>query len=398
MTGTGLTASMSPAQALSADDVRRMRNNVICSVLALTALGLIMAFSVSASRAADLRGGYAALARHAMHIGVALAAAVLCALVDYRLLCRYRWVLFAISMSALVLVLVPGVGTMRNGARRWFRVAGFSLQPSELAKLSLVVLLAGYVEAKGDGVRHFARGFLPAMAMIGVTSALVLVEPDFGTAALLGCVGTVVLIVAGARIRHVVVTTAPAFAALVVLICQSPTRLKRVLAFLDPWAYYDGAGYQVIQSLLALGNGGCLGRGLGASLQKLYFLPEAGSDFVLAVVGEEIGLAGCLGVVAAYALFVVEGMRLAGRVRDTFGSMLALGVTCTIGLQAVINVAVVTGSAPTKGIALPFISAGGSSLLFSMAGAGLLVGIARRTARAGADTGPAPVAELGDRT
>jgi cell division protein FtsW len=155
-------------------------------------------------------------------------------------------------------------------------------------------------------------------------------------------------------------------------------RLRRILAFVDPWAHYDGAGFQVIQSLTALGNGGAMGHGLGGSLQKLYFLPEPGSDFILSIVGEELGLVGTLGVIALFTLFVVEGMRISGRARDAFGSLLAFGITCTIGLQAAINIAVVTASVPTKGIALPFISAGGSSLLFSMAGVGILLNIARQ--------------------
>jgi len=389
MTQTGFTTHAPAPDALDRDDLRRICDNIACSVLALVALGLLMAYSVSAARAPNLAMGYKALFKQGQHIAVSMAALLFFARLDYRLLARWRWHIFLGAVALLALVLAPGVGTMRNGARRWFRLAGFSFQPSEVAKMGLLVALAAYAADRRDDLERFFGGLLPGMALVGITSMLVLVEPDFGTAALLGAVGTVVLVVAGARVCHVLALGLPAIGGLVYLVCQSPMRLERILAFIDPWRYYDGAGYQVIQSLVALGRGGWLGQGLGASVQKLYFLPEAGSDFVLAVVGEEMGALGALGVLAFYALLVVEGMRVSGRAKDTFGSLLAFGIACTIGLQAAINVAVVTASVPTKGIALPFISAGGSSLLFNMAGVGVLFSIARR---AGAHDGPARLA------
>jgi cell division protein FtsW len=373
------------------EDVSAISDNILCAAIALVAMGLVMAYSVSAARVSDLSSGYLALGKHLLHVGLAFALMFLMSRLDYRFLYRHRWPIFFAAMALLALVLVPGVGTVRNGARRWFRVAGFSLQPSEFAKLALLALLAGQAVDRGEQMREFFRGLLPAMLLVGVATGLTLLEPDFGTAALIVAIGTAMLLVAGVRVWHLLLLGSPAVAGLALMVLHSPMRLKRVFAFLDPWAYYDGAGYQVIQSLLALGRGGIFGQGPGGSVQKLYFLPEAHSDFVLAVLGEEIGLVGGIGVLALYAVLTVEGMRLSGRASDLFGSLLAFGVTCAIGLQAAINVAVVTASVPTKGIALPFISSGGSSLLANMVGVGILLSVARHT---GAD--PAADATEGD--
>jgi len=362
----------------SSRSLERIRNNALCAAIALVALGLVMAYSVSAARTADVRVGYIALLLQCAYITLGAMALFFFAYLDYHLLDRMRWYIFFGAVIALGLVLVPGIGVSINGARRWYRIFGFSMQPSEIGKMALLVIVAAYAARRGRDIQRFLSGFLPVMVLVGTIAGLVLIEPDFGTAALLGGMGTIVLVVAGARVLHVFISALPGIAALVYLICQSRTRLNRIFAFVDPWAHYDGAGFQVIQSLTALGSGGAMGHGPGASLQKLYFLPEPGSDFILAIVGEELGLIGALGVLALFALFVVEGMRISGRARDTFGSLLAFGITCMIGLQAAINIAVVTASVPTKGIALPFISAGGSSLLFSMAGVGVLLNIARQ--------------------
>jgi len=355
----------------------RLRNNILCSVIALVALGFVMSDSVAAARATDLRLAYAALLKQAVITVLGVGAMLLLARVDYHLLYRWRWHLFFGSMGLLVLVLAPGIGVQVNGARRWIRFMGQSVQPSELAKLALVAVLAGYAVNRQDAIESFFGGFAPAMVAVGLCAGLVLLEPDFGTAALLGAVGTIVLVVAGARVSHVLILGMPAAAGLAFLICKSPNRLGRILAFLDPWAHYDGPGYQLVQSLVGLGSGGFLGVGLGGSMQKLYFLPEPGSDFVLAVLGEEMGLIGTLGVLAFFSLLVIEGVRLSGRAPDLFGSLLAFGITLCIGLQAAINIAVVTASVPTKGIPLPFISAGGTSLFFNMVGVGVLLNIAR---------------------
>ncbi len=276
------------------------------------------------------------------------------------------------------MVLLPGVGTERNGARRWLRVGPVGFQPSEPAKIALLIAVAALAAARGERMKEFRAGFLPAMGIVGAAVGLILLEPDFGTAALVGAIGMVVALAGGVAPLPVAGVGLLGAAGGGFLIWQSPARLARVFAFLDPWAHREAAGYQVIHSLLSLGSGGLLGRGLGAGHQKLYFLPEADSDFVFAVIGEEFGLLGTLVVIFLFVALVRQGMRISATAPDLFGKLLAFGITTLIALQALIHIAVVTGSMPTKGITLPFVSSGGSSLVVVMAAVGILMNIGRR--------------------
>jgi len=358
--------------------VEQSRNNIICAVTALTAAGFIMACSIAQTRSITGPASLQTLLRPLLYIAAGAVAMFLASRLDYHFLQRRGALLYFAALILLALVLVPGLGAWAKGARRWFRFGGLSFQPSEFAKIAAIAAIACFAAARGPRLTGLFTGFIPGLALAAVPAGLILLEPDFGSAILLATTCVLVLLAAGARPTHAALFAAPALAGLCFLVYRSPQRFGRIMAFLDPWSHYDGPGYQVIHSLIAIGSGGVLGRGPGASAQKLFYLPEPGADFVFAVIGEEFGLIGALAVIALFALLVYEGMRVSSRAPDLFGSLLAFGLTTTIGLQAAINIAVVTASAPTKGIPLPFISAGGSSLVFTMTAVGLVLSVARQ--------------------
>jgi cell division protein FtsW len=345
--------------------------------IALSCFGLVMVAS-----AAGTRGFPAAGVKRLVMTGAGLLAFLVAARTDYHWWRRHNLALAAGSLGLLVLVLVPGIGAQINGAQRWINPGlpvGF--QPSELAKIGLIVWTAAYCERNVDRMRSPWAGFLLPMAVIGLASLLVLAEPDFGTAVLTGAVCTVILVVFGTRLIFLLFAGAAAFPLARKLVLDVPYRMQRIVAFMDPWKDPQGSGYQLIQSKIAIGTGGLLGRGLGAGLQKAGFLPSADNDFIFSIVCEELGFIGALGLIIAFIIFVWEAMKVVMRSRDPFGFGLSLGLAWLIGMQAAAHVAVVTGSVPTKGLSLPFISAGGSSLVVSMAAAGILVSIARSEER-----------------
>jgi cell division protein FtsW len=273
-------------------------------------------------------------------------------------------------------VLVPGIGKRINGARRWIRLAGFNGQPSELAKLALIIYLAAWCSSNRDDLRRL-KGILPILGVVGLVAGLVAVEPDMGTALLLGTVATTVLLVAGVKFRHLLAVGLPAGTVLFVFALTKLDYIwRRVGAFLDPASDPAGAGFQTRQALIAIGSGGLWGRGLGGSSQKRLFLPEVHTDYIFALVGEELGMVGALVVLGAFVALVVYGLHAIDRARDTFAFLLAVGIVASLGVQSLLNVAVATGSVPPKGIALPFLSFGGSSLLAAAAAAGLLARVA----------------------
>jgi cell division protein FtsW len=288
--------------------------------------------------------------------------------------------LMLIVLGLCAVVLVPGIGEERNGARRWLSLGpgslGLGFQPSELAKLAVVVFFAARCAKLGDRIRRFWTGFLPMILILGSLGGLVGKE-DFGTAALLLIVGFCMLLGAGARIWHVVLLSFPAFAGAVYLIIAEPYRVQRVLSFLDPYADPQGKGYHQIQSLITIASGGWWGRGLGAGIQKYGYLPEGRTDFIFAVICEELGIIGGTAVIALFAILVWQGRKAMMNADTEFGRLLALGATMTIGLQAAMNIAVVTVSVPTKGIGLPLVSAGGTGVIFFSVLVGLLVNVAR---------------------
>ena len=348
---------------------------LFAGTLALLLFGLVMLYSASAIVAdMNARSPFHFFGRQAVWAILGFGAMMVAARSDYRVLNRplVAWILFGAVVFALIAALLsPSI----NGANRWVRLAGFGFQPSEPAKLGLVMVLAHLLAARhADTLRGLA---LPLLCT-GLLSCLIFVQPDLGTATLLALLGMAVIFVGGARLWHLGALGAlgaPLFAAAVF---TADYRIARVLTFLDPFADPLGDGFQLSQSLIALGSGGFTGVGFTASRQKLLYLPEPHSDFVFSVIGEELGLVGAGLLVAVFCLYAMRGLLVSARAPDRFGMLLGVGATLTIALQAFLNVSVATGLLPTTGLPLPFVSAGGSSLLTTMLAAGLLLSVSQR--------------------
>lgn len=346
---------------------------VVCCI-GLTILGLTILFSASAS---FKQGPYFYLNKQL--IGV-VGAALLCFVasrvnLDYAR--RYSWWIAGISLFLLVLVAIPHVGLSVKGSRRWLGYGSFRVQVSEFAKLALVFCLAHYLALNQTRIGEISRGFLYPLALIGAFAGLIILEPDFGTAALAVVVGLTLLFLAGAKWRYILPTIAAAVLAFTVLVIHNPNRLRRFVAFLDVEGNKQAGTYQLYQALAAYAAGGTDGAGLGQGRQQLNFLPEAHTDFIFAVIGEELGLWFTLGVVVVFAIIFVAGMVHLRRAPNLFHFLLVTGCLMLICLQAIVNLGVVTGVFPTKGMSLPFISAGLSNLLLM----GLLIGIFLNTQR-----------------
>jgi cell division protein FtsW len=301
---------------------------------------------------------------------------------DHRLFCDQRIViaLVVVSLVLLAATLIPGIGREVNGSRRWLKLGMVSFQPSELAKLALIIYLSYFIAKKGDRIRDFANGLMPAYVVTAVFLLFAIRQPDFGAAVTFSLVACILLFAGGARILHLTGTVLAALPFAYAAVAYKAYRMRRILAFLDPWSDPHGSGHQIIQSFLALGSGGIFGRGLGEGRQKLLFLPERHSDFIYAVIGEELGLMGTLAVLALFLIILWRGARICLQASEPFSRLLALGITMLVCLQGMINMAVVTGLLPTKGIALPLVSYGGSSLVITLAAMGLLLNISRETA------------------
>jgi cell division protein FtsW len=355
-------------------------------VVALALFGVIMVYSASAIVAAtENHSQYFYVVRQSVFTGIGLLAMLAGMRFDYG---RLRDPKIVYGLLALSLVLLVGVFAFSpiNGARRWIRFAGFSMQPSEVTKFALALFLALFLERRAGREGEFWRTFVPAVAVTGMLALLVVAEPDLGTALMLAVVCAVVLFTAGARLRHLALAAAPALVGVAGLLIFVPFRMRRMTAFLDPWADPRGTSYQVVQSLLAVGSGGVHGLGFTEGRQKMFFLPFAHSDFIFAVVGEELGLFGGLAVIALFGLFLWRGMRAALRAPDRFGVLLGMGIVTGIVAQALFNMSVVLALLPTKGIPLPFISYGGSSLVPTLFAVGVLLNISQHAGGGGTGT------------
>ena len=350
---------------------RQLRQRLLLIITALLGIGLVAVYSASAIVSQNAYGdSFRFVTHHVIGIGVGLAASLACLMIPFPAIrASSRW-LYLVSLVLTILVFL--VGQEVGGARRWFRIGGFGIQPSELAQLSLALYLADFLARKGPAIQEFRRGLLPALMATGLAAGIVLIQPDLGTAVAMGLVALLLLGVAKARWQHLVGVVVLAVVALVVLIASAEYRRRRILAYLDPWHDPLGVGYQILQSYFALAGGGLIGEGIGASLQKLFYLPSAHTDFIFAIIGEELGLIGSTLVLGLFGLFMTIGFRIAVAAQDLFSKYLVCGLVGMIGFQAVVNMAVVIGLLPTKGLPLPFISYGGSSMVMNLVACALV--------------------------
>lgn len=354
---------------------------LILSVTALVALGLVMIMSVGAYAPANKGDATYFVLRQGIFLALGLVAAGVAMRWDYHHWIKAYWVILGVAVVALVLCWVPGLGLTVKGSNRWVNLGFTTFQPGEMAKLAVVVFLAAWLGRHQRKTDAFVPGFVIPLGVVSIPAALVLSTQDLGTTALLVALCVVMMFVAGTRLLYLAPVPVLALIGLIGLSIFMPQRLSRLQAFLDPEAHQQGAGYQLWQSLIALGSGGLQGLGLGNSVQKFFYLPEPHNDFILAVAGEELGMVCTLTVVLFFLLIAIAGGTIAWKAPDPQGALLAIGLTALISLQAIINIGVVTGVFPTKGMGLPFISYGGTNLVVVLASVGILLNIDRQAVR-----------------
>lgn len=351
---------------------------LFAAIIFLLSIGVVMVYSASQVAAFEkLDDTFYYLKKQIIWATIGIFAMVSVMKVDYW---KYKKLAVPFLIAAFILliaVLLPGLGKSVKGAQRWLELGPLRIQPSEIIKLSLVVFMAYGLSRFRDRLSSFSAGILPFLAVLVAACGLILLQPDLGTAVSVAGTVYIMLFAAGARGKHLFYLAMGGVAAVGVAIVFEPYRMSRFLAFLDPWKDPSGTGYHIIQSLYALGSGGLFGMGLGQSHQKWLYLPEQHTDFIFAVLGEELGFFGACLVIMLFLVFLWRGFKIALSTNDPFGSLLAVGVTSMIALQAVINIGVVTGSLPITGIPLPLISFGGSSLVFTLVGVGVLLNISR---------------------
>ncbi len=380
---------------------------IVAVVLALTGVGLVLVYSASfAIGLNDFGNPNYFIVRQVIGTVAGLALMVLLARANYETLRRWSPLILAGALIGLALVLLPGVGHTSNGAARWVRLGPLPpVQPSEFAKLAMVIYIAAWLAAKGEQVKQFSLGVVPFVMMVGLVGGLIMLEPDMGTFLVIALTTGTMFFVAGASISHVLTLAASGLAGGVVLVAVEGYRLERLLSFLHAEKDPAGKGYQILQLLIALGSGGVRGLGLGESRQKFFYVPGAHTDGIFAIAGEELGFVGAAALIVLFAVLAARGFRAAVRARDKFGFLLAVGVTCWIAYQAVINIAGVTRLLPLTGIPLPFLSYGSSAMMATLAGVGVLLSVSRypregsylerrrraRATRAGAPQGAAAV-------
>ena len=349
------------------------------AVAALLAIGVTMVLSTSYLYSQErFTDGTYFFRKQLIAMGAGLVALIVCSLVPSGIYRRLAYPLLGVTFIILIMVLIPGIGVVRGGARRWLLLPGFAFQPAELAKLAVVFYLAHSMAKKDETIQTFSLGVVPHLIVSGTFLGLLLLEPDFGTALILVVLLYLMLFIGGARIHHLLATGLMALPVLLYVMLKAEYRLRRLMTFMDPWRDASNSGFQVIQSLIAFGSGQLWGRGLGESRQKLFYLPEAHTDFVFSVIGEELGLIGAWVVLALFGVIILRGLRLTARIEEPFDQYLAFGLTALLGLQALIHMGVVMGLMPTKGLVLPFISYGGSAMMINLMEAGILLGLSRR--------------------
>ncbi len=352
---------------------------ILLMTVALTCFGIVMVYSASSVMAAKkFNDGFYFLKRQGVFAILGFAMMAIAMRIDYQQWRRLAVPLLMACLVLLVLVFVPGIGGTVKGASRWLRFPGFNFQPSELAKIALIIYMAYSLDKKQEKLKFFSTGFLPYMVVLAIMIAILLLQHDLGASLTLGAVALSMLFIAGSRPRYILGMFVMAVPFLYYAILTKSYRLARIKVFLNPWQDPTNTGFQIIQSWLGFGIGGIFGQGLGEGKQKLFYLPEAHTDFILSVVGEELGFIGVIVIAAMFFLLVQRSFRVALQAEDDFGRFLAFGIAVLLGIEGFVNMGVVTGLLPTKGLALPFISYGGSSLIVSLFAVGVLLNVSSR--------------------
>lgn len=357
--------------------------SLLIAIVILCAFGLVMLFSASYYTAQNSSlynyDGFYFLKSQAMYLAVGLVVMYVVSRVDYHFFDKIRVFTLVGTLLLMLLVLVPGLGVSRNGAQRWLGIpgTGFTFQPSELAKFALIVYMAGFMSRRPQTMKNLTKGVFPMLFIMGAFGLVLLLQKNMSMMVIMLMTGVVMLFLGGAEIKHLLLLAGIAVPILVVAVLMEDYRLSRVLMFMNPWESTEEGAYQLRQALIALGAGGVFGQGLNFSRQKLLFLPYGESDFIFAIIGEELGFVGCMLLILVYLFVIYRGVRIAMRCKDRFGSLMAAGITAVIGMQAAINIAVATSSIPPTGQTLPFVSAGGTSLMIFLAAAGILLNISR---------------------
>ncbi|MBN2298822.1 MAG: putative lipid II flippase FtsW [Deltaproteobacteria bacterium] len=353
----------------------------LMTTLALLVMGTIMIFSASYFVSKELCGSSIYLMKkHLAHLLIGTIFMVGIMKIDYRRFNSRPFILLLLvfAIGALIGCFIPGIGLTGGHAKRWVHISSFNFQASELVKVALIFYLASYLTKKGKRIEDFSYGILPALVIVGFCALLIFIEPDFGTAATIGVWAVAVMFIAGMRWKHLLFMFLAGLPLGVLMMILEPYRRARLLAFINPWEDMQGIGYQIIQSLVAFANGGFIGSGLGESTQKLFFLPAPHTDFILSVLGEELGFIGIGVVITLFGTWIWRGLSIATATNDSFGFYLVVASVCLIGLQAVINMGVAMSVFPTTGIALPFLSYGGSTLVTTMMISGIILSVSRR--------------------
>ena len=353
-------------------------------VLFLVGIGIVMIYSASSALALKKFGtDYYFLKKQAFFSLIGIVVLVICRHVPYRLFRSLTYPFLILALIFLISIQVSGFGFSAGGATRWLHWGSFSFQPSEVARFALLIYLAYSLsnKIKAGNIRDFSIGFLPHVLVLGVFTILIFLQPDFGSVVILVAIAWIIMFVGGVRILHLLTSLAFLLPLVYFFMFHAAYRIKRIMTFMDPWQYPQDEGYQIIHSLMAFGSGGMWGTGLGKGYQKLFYLPEPHTDFIFSVIGEELGLLGVLIILGLYALILWRGISISGNTRDPFGALVAMGLTTALGLQVLVNMGVSLGLLPTKGLTLPFLSYGGTSLLINMASIGILMNIGAAKSR-----------------
>lgn len=371
------TPALSQQLPITARGERGIDLVLLGAVLGLLTIGTVEIYSASAVYARSASGSSTFFLQHQLiYAALGTVALIVGARFDYSWLRRFMYPLLIAGVGLLAAVLV--VGTRILGAKRWIYLGPLSFQPVEIAKLALVAYLAASLARKHNKVKVFSVGFMPHLAVCGLMMVLLLAQPDLGSSMILGATTLILLFIAGTRMSYILLAVMAAAPIVYHSVVGTPWRLKRMIAFLDPWQFRQGVGYQITESLISIGSGGLTGVGLGDGKQKLFYMPEAHSDFIMSNIGEELGFIGFALVLSLYVIILWRGVRAAWGARDSFGTYLAFGLTSIFCLQALVNTGVVLGALPAKGLTLPFVSYGGTSLVMSMFFVGIILNISRR--------------------